>query len=225
MTIAAVVFDVGETLIDETNVWSAWADWLGVPRFTFMATLGGVIERGEHHTAVFDAFRPGFDLDRAFAERRAAGHLKPFTVDDVYADVRACFDELQTAGYRLAIAGNQPAAAEAVVRELKLSVELVAASERWGVEKPSPAFFERLSAELRLEPRQIAYVGDRIDNDVIPANAAGMISVFLLRGPWAYIQGRRPEADAADISIGSLAELPRALASWRASTGTEENIR
>ena len=28
--IKAVVFDVGETLIDETRIWSRWADRLGV---------------------------------------------------------------------------------------------------------------------------------------------------------------------------------------------------
>ncbi len=41
-----VCLDVGETLIDETRVWSLWADELGVPRLTFLAALGAVIERG-----------------------------------------------------------------------------------------------------------------------------------------------------------------------------------
>ncbi len=30
--IHAVVFDVGETLIDETRAWGVWADHLGIPR-------------------------------------------------------------------------------------------------------------------------------------------------------------------------------------------------
>ena len=29
--IKAVVFDVGETLVDETREYGTWADWLGVP--------------------------------------------------------------------------------------------------------------------------------------------------------------------------------------------------
>ena len=48
-----VVLDVGETLIDETRVWSTWADELGVPRLTFLAALGAVIERGGEHVDVF----------------------------------------------------------------------------------------------------------------------------------------------------------------------------
>ena len=45
--------DVGETLIDETRVWSIWADVLGIPRLTFMAAFGAVVARGGEHQDVF----------------------------------------------------------------------------------------------------------------------------------------------------------------------------
>ena len=51
MIIAAVVFEVGETLIDETRHWGEWADWLGIPRLTLSAVQGAATERGEHHRA------------------------------------------------------------------------------------------------------------------------------------------------------------------------------
>ena len=35
--INAVVFDVSETLVDESREYGTWADWLGVPRHTFSA--------------------------------------------------------------------------------------------------------------------------------------------------------------------------------------------
>ncbi len=35
--IRSVVFDVGETLLDDTSEWGRWADWIGVPRHTFSA--------------------------------------------------------------------------------------------------------------------------------------------------------------------------------------------
>ena len=47
----AVVFDVGETLVDETRNWERVADACGVPRFTLMALVGAAIERGESHSA------------------------------------------------------------------------------------------------------------------------------------------------------------------------------
>ena len=50
--IRMVVFDVGETLVDETRQWSEWAEWLNVPKFTFLAALGAVIASGRHHREV-----------------------------------------------------------------------------------------------------------------------------------------------------------------------------
>ena len=42
MALRAVVFDVGETLVDETGMWERAADKAGVPRFTLMGILGGL---------------------------------------------------------------------------------------------------------------------------------------------------------------------------------------
>jgi hypothetical protein len=41
---------------------------------------------------------------------------------------------------------------------------------------------------------------------------AGMLAVFLRRGPWGYLHALRPEAAEAGLRIESLAELPEALA-------------
>jgi hypothetical protein len=38
--VKAVVFDVGETVVDESREYGAWADWLGVPRHTFSSVFG-----------------------------------------------------------------------------------------------------------------------------------------------------------------------------------------
>ena len=43
MAVRVVFFDVGETLVDETRLWRAWADWLDVPHFAFFAMMGAVI--------------------------------------------------------------------------------------------------------------------------------------------------------------------------------------
>jgi FMN phosphatase YigB (HAD superfamily) len=209
--IRAVVFDVGETLVDETRVWGQWADWLGVPRLTFFAALGAVIARGGHHREVFDQFRPGIDL-RAEAEALGvAGRSDLLSLDDLYPDALPVLRELCEAGYRLAIAGNQPAPAAEVLAEIAIPFEFVGTSAAWGVEKPSPAFFERIVRELTLPPAEIAYVGDRRDNDIRPAAAAGLAAVLVRRGPWGWIaeEGRAP-AEAAAV-VGSLAELREVL--------------
>jgi FMN phosphatase YigB (HAD superfamily) len=205
----AVVFDVGETLIDESRLWGAWADWLGVAPFTFFVALGSVIGQGRDHRDVFSLL--GFDYEREAAARAAAGIVGGFGPEDLYLDVRPCFDALRADGYLIGVVGNQPVRAEAQLLELALPVELVATSDGWGVSKPDPAFFARVAAAMGLEPGDVVHVGDRVDNDVVPAAAAGMVSVFLRRGPWAMIQRSRPDAAQAHLAVDSLTELPEAL--------------
>ncbi|MEX2207307.1 MAG: HAD family hydrolase, partial [Myxococcota bacterium] len=143
--IRAVIFDVGETIVDETRAWGEWADWLGVPRLTFFATLGLVIERGLHHRAVFQELRPGMDFAAERARRLRAGP-PPERIGraDLYPDARPCLEALRARGRWLALAGNQPANAERDLLALGLPVQRVLCSGALGVEKPSPAFFARL---------------------------------------------------------------------------------
>jgi FMN phosphatase YigB (HAD superfamily) len=210
--IRAVFFDVGETLVCEDGVWRAWADWYGVPPLTFMGVLGAVIERRQHHLAVFDAFDPSFSLEAAEGARAAAGRSYAISADDLYDDAVPCLSALKAAGYVVGVAGNQPPdVSERLVSSLGLSLDVVASSAAWGVEKPDPAFFSCIAVAAGLEPAQIAYVGDRVDNDVVPAKAAGMVSVFLRRGPWGYVHAAWPEAASADIVVDSLGALPSAL--------------
>jgi FMN phosphatase YigB (HAD superfamily) len=188
-----VFFDVGETLVDETRLWSAAADAVGVPRFTFLAVLGGVIAREEHHRRVFELL--GVDVPDS----------PGFSREDLYPDAVPALDALRRDGYRLGAVGNTTDQAEGLLARL---VDVVGSSERWGVEKPAPAFFERIVQEAGAEPREIAYVGDRVDNDVRPAAAAGLVAVHVRRGPWAYLHDGTAEAA---LCISSLAELPQVL--------------
>ena len=79
------------------------------------------------------------------------------------------------------------------------------------VEKPSAGFFARIVGECGWPPEEIAYVGDRFDNDIRPALDAGMVAVFIRRGPWGYIHATHPEVTRAQVRIASLDELPERL--------------
>lgn len=208
-----VVFDLGETLVDETENWGRWADYLGVPRLTFFAVLGSVIADRRPHVDVFGYFRPDFDLDTEVAAKLAAGYPWTFDQSDLYPDALPALRGLTTAGYRLAVIGNQTSSASVFMAELP--VERTATSDQWGVSKPDPAFFARMEHELDAPAERIAYVGDRVDNDVLPAGQAGMVAVHLRRGPWGIIHSGWPEAAEAQIRLDSLTELEGALRRFR----------
>lgn len=209
--VQVVFFDFGFTLWNEERAWTAWAEWLGVPTLEFFAVLGSVIERREHHHRVFEIFRPGIDLARERERRRNAGHSDRFRRQELYADVIPCLEGLHTAGYRIGVAGNHFADFVETLRKMNVPLDFIGSSEEWGVEKPSPAFFSRIVEISGVRAQEIAYAGDRVDNDVLPAKAAGLVSVFLRRGPWGLIHARCPEAVEADIQIDSLGELRGAL--------------
>ncbi|MBA2460377.1 MAG: HAD family hydrolase [Actinobacteria bacterium] len=191
MALKALVFDVGETLVDETGMWERAADAAGVPRFTLMGVLGGLAARGEHHSKAWEML--GVEWP--------ASTWEP---DDFYGDALPCLHALRQRGMLVGAAGNMPAGYEEPLRE---HVDLLGSSGLWGIEKPAPGFFARIAAEAGFAVSEIAYVGDRVDNDVEPALNAGMVAVHLRRGPWGHLHEPPPEA----IRIRSLAELPVAL--------------
>lgn len=195
MAVDAVVFDVGETLVDESRAWLDAAARSGVPPFTLMGVLGGLAAERRDHRLVW--------------ELTGAERVAPTAIElrDFYPDALPCLERLTAGGLRLGLAGNQPESAADDLRACGIQVELIATSVGWGVDKPARAFFERVCTELALPPARIAYVGDRVDNDVEPALALGMIAVHVRRGPWGHLQ----EPPVAAIRIESLDELPAAL--------------
>src|SRR5215203_2063736 len=100
-----VCLDVGETLIDETRIWSLWADELGIPRLTFMAAFGAAVARGGEHHDVFRIIGRADWREHLPAVIAAYGG---FQEHDLYADARPALASLRDAGYRIALVANQP---------------------------------------------------------------------------------------------------------------------
>jgi HAD superfamily hydrolase (TIGR01549 family) len=212
MPIRAVCFDVGETLIDETRHWIEWAEFLGVPAMTLFTAIGVTMERGQSLRRVFEIFKPGMDPGTALKLRAAQGWNYDFIARDLYPDAIPCLTALRERGYKVLVAGNQPVEAEAALARLDLPADLIASSGGWGVSKPDPRFFAKVIEAAEEPPASIAYVGDRLDNDVLPTLAAGMVAVFLRRGPWGWMHAELPDIERANIRLDSLLDLPDRIA-------------
>jgi len=171
-----------------------------------MAVLGGSIadaDRPEDWRRFFELLqRPDWrDRQPLFEDRYGA-----LRADDLYPDAIRAVAGLRAAGYRIAITANQPARRRAELEALGVDVEVMAMSEAMGVSKPDPAFFARTLELLGgPDPGDVAYVGDRVDNDVVPSAAAGMRAVWIRRGPWGLLHEDRD--GAAHLVVASLDEL------------------
>jgi FMN hydrolase / 5-amino-6-(5-phospho-D-ribitylamino)uracil phosphatase len=205
VTIDWVVLDVGETLIDETRIWAAWAHAIGVSPLTFGAALGAVIAAGETHQNAFERLGATDWRRHAAAVEAALGGLQ--TVD-LYPDALPAARAMQAGGHRVAIIANQPASHRDQLLAMGFAPDVIAMSEALGVSKPDDAFYRRALGLLGdPDPARVAHVGDRVDNDVVPALAAGMVAVHIRRGPWGYLH----ESPITAFRIRSLDELPRVL--------------
>jgi HAD superfamily hydrolase (TIGR01549 family) len=174
--------------------------------------FGAVIAGGDDYRQTFQQFRPGFDLALERLCRERADFPEHFDEHDLYQDARPCLEKLRQLGFLVGIAGNQTARAERLLRALDLPTDFIGTSASWEVEKPSADFFNRIIVECGCAPGEIAYVGDRLDNDIRPALAAGMVAAFVQRGPWGYIHAAHPDVAQAHLRVESLDELPERLA-------------
>jgi HAD superfamily hydrolase (TIGR01549 family) len=174
-----------------------------VPEFTLAGTLGGLIERRESHRSIF-----GY-LQTESVDPQMIGYR--FERADLYPDVVRTLKGLRAEHHRIAIAGNQGEGVAEQIDALDLGADVIGTSALWGSSKPEPAFFQRLCDELELQPDQIVLVGDRIDNDVLPAIEFGLHAVHIRRGPWGIIQAGWPEYGLVPWKIDRLGQLADTL--------------
>ncbi len=133
-----MLFDLGETLVNEDRMWAGWARWIGLEPSTVSDLLQAAIERGEHHRDVFARIRPGFDWEAEAEARARAADPETWTKEDLYPDAIPCLQVLRAHGYLVAAAGNQPASFGAIVAALDLPLDLYVTAADLGAEKPAP---------------------------------------------------------------------------------------
>jgi HAD superfamily hydrolase (TIGR01662 family) len=202
MALRAVFFDVGETLVDEERWWRELAERLDTQPHVIWAALGVTIERREEHN----------ELWRHLGIEQPTGSWLELSYenDDLYPDAIACLEKVRALGLRVGIVGNQTATLERWARTALLPADVISSSDTLGVRKPDLRFFQHIVELAECDPGEVAYVGDRVDNDVVPAAAAGLVAIHVRRGPWGRLQ---PTPKEATFGLDDLASLPEALAS------------
>jgi HAD superfamily hydrolase (TIGR01662 family) len=202
LVISWVVFDVGGVLVDEARLIRGWADVLELSEEAFTEKLREGIAAEKGIGGTIRELAPHVDIK---AHRARLNGLEIPGEADLYPDVRAGIAALREAGFRVGIAGNQPPGVAEALEAMALGANFVATSAQWGVSKPEPRFFEEVLKATGAAPADIAYVGDRLDNDVEPARAAGMHPVFIPRGIWGEVHDARERGSC--IRVTSLVEL------------------
>ena len=123
----------------------------------------------------------------------------------LYDDVIPCLETLRAEGYRMIVLSNWDYTLHRVLEAADLArfFERTFASLEFGCEKPDPRFFRFAESELGLSAEAFVHVGDREDDDLEGAAAAGWRALLIERGRGETVLPR----------LNSLADLPEALRS------------
>jgi len=147
----------------------------------------------------------------ASLEAGAPGRTGLFELREGIADVLAA---LHQRGLKLGLAANQPVTViQALDRHgIGCYFESQAISGHYGYRKPDVRLFLRACEDLCVAPDECVMVGDRIDNDVVPARLLGMRTVLFRTGRHIAQQPRSWD-ERPDVEVHTTAELLPAILS------------
>ncbi len=192
-------FDVGSTLVDESLVYEN--------RIRHIAQTANVTYEYVYNTAM------------NFYKQNKKGDLEMFKLLNVekpkwnhkderlYADTEKCL-RILSEKYNIGVIANQSLGTAERLEDFGILkyIDLVIASAEEGVAKPDKRIFEIALERSDCNSSDAVMIGDRIDNDIVPAKLLGMKTIWIKQGFGQY-WNITSEDEKADYVVGSLREL------------------
>ncbi|MBQ1256032.1 MAG: HAD family hydrolase, partial [Clostridia bacterium] len=121
-----------------------------------------------------------------------------------YPDACDTLTDLKARGYRLGIIANQNPGLEKRLEDwgLRQYFDVIVSSAEIRYAKPDREIFEKAFEMAGCTAEESVMVGDRLDNDMLPAKDIGMKTVWMKSGLAKY-----QTSEIADFQIQSLGEL------------------
>ena len=195
-----IFFDVGSTLVDETEAYDHRArEMIGETSITFK----------DFDDARIALAKQGLDGNSAAIKHFGLTKTPWHSEDEVpYPDTHSILAALIDKGYRLGIIANQKlgTAERLEFWGLHQYFDVIAASAEIGYAKPDKEIFEKAFELAGCTAVESIMVGDRLDNDIIPAKVIGMKTVWVKNGLAQYQSAELGEG-VADYQVNSLSEI------------------
>jgi HAD superfamily hydrolase (TIGR01509 family) len=152
----------------------------------------------------------GPDADSKAVAALAKEHWR-YPPEALYADVLPTLEKLART-HRVGVLANQPEATRTALERDGIApfIDVWVVSDEVGLAKPDPEIFAYAVRRAGCRPEQAVFVGNRLDNDIRPASATGLRTVWILRGE-APANPTDEQLAEPDAVIADLAELPAAI--------------
>lgn len=196
-----IFFDVGSTLIDEHIAYEH--------RFKDIASMANCEYQYVYKQAI-NLYKQNRKGDLEIAKQLGVQLPKWHSEDEIlYSDTAKCIEELSLK-YKIGIIANQSLGTKERLKNHKILkyIDLVIASAEEGVAKPDRRIFEIALERSQCKPSDAVMVGDRIDNDIIPAKLIGMNTIWVKQGFGKYwsLKSREENPDCIINSIGEICD-------------------
>lgn len=200
-----IFFDLGSTLLDEEAAYGCYIDKC----VKKLESLDIEVSSDSYKKKMAGYAYKSLDPIRATWHYFAPTEPRPLWTNEgikLYSEVREVLETLSK-HYRLGIVANQSSSVRELLKEwgIESYFQLLILSEEVGLSKPDTTIFTLALQKANIPADRVVYVGDRYDNDILPAKSLGMWTVRILTGFGKYA-GENDKLKS-DWSITSLQEL------------------
>ncbi|HFI0795921.1 TPA: HAD family hydrolase [Streptococcus suis] len=200
-----IFFDLGSTLLDEEAAYGYYIDKC----VKKLESLDIEVSSDSYKKKMAEYAHKSLDPIRATWHYFAPTEPRPLWTNEgikLYSEVREVLETLSK-HYRLGIVANQSSSVIELLKEwgIESYFQLIILSEEVGLSKPDTTIFTLALQKANIPADRAVYVGDRYDNDILPAKSLGMWTVRILTGFGKYA-GENDKLKS-DWCVTSLQEL------------------
>lgn len=197
-----IFFDMGSTLIDECKVYE-------MINRKIAADAGVSYEYVCEKSLEFYKQNKKGDLEVSKKHGVERAKWDP-ELEILYDDTVAVLEALKSK-YKLGIIANQMYGSEKRLENfgIRKYFDVIVASAEEGVEKPDRRIFQIALERAGIEASEAVMVGDRIDNDIVPAKKMGMKTIWVKQGNGRFwkISGDEEKADLEAESLSDIVDM------------------
>lgn len=198
--ITHIFFDIGSTLVDETECYNHRIR-------DMVAGTGITFEQFCEKRIYFQKLNLNGDSEaiKFFGLTKAPWHSED---ERLFPETKEVLRYLCDKGYVLGIIANQVLGTEQRLEKwgIRQYFDSITVSAEEGISKPDTEIFRRALEKADCSAENCVMVGDRLDNDIVPARLLGMGTVWIKSGLSAY-SSPKDDLERADYTISNLMEL------------------
>lgn len=198
-TIKWIFFDLGSTLVDESEC---------VKKRCEVIIDSNNINKDEFYNKVKECAKTDSYAVRAAAKYYGAEIPRWFgELERLYPDTQKVLEHLSQK-YKLGVIANQVAGTQERIDNWGIGkyFDVVIASTEAGCAKPDKRIFEIALEQAGCKPKNTIMIGDRLDNDIVPAKKLGMKTVWVKQG-FAKYQSVNNNYENPDYTVESIGEI------------------